>query len=243
MYAVWIGRTRYKKHTTLIAAIISIIVMIISAAAFSAGCWYVKDVWYDDDIEYQDDYKFLTFFGWLGLCVLANYLVYRLTRRKLAQAATEQAAAAAAGSSSLDGTSTNADEDFEAAKSRWRYQSGMFEPPESVCFAATELSKATAHVAVATVRSPFQKAGSALSRMRSNSFAASPSHHNNTNRSRTSSNDSTGSSSNFGSPVRSPRYLTERDNTTSSANRPRFNTDATAASSSSTMVSSSHHNY
>ena len=116
MYAVWIGRTRYKKHTTLIAAIISIIVMISSAAAFSAGCWYVKDVWYDDDIEYQDEYKFLTFFGWLALCVFANYLVYRLTRRKLAQAATEQAAAAAA--AVADGTSTNADEDFQAAKYR-----------------------------------------------------------------------------------------------------------------------------
>ncbi|KAG7373343.1 hypothetical protein IV203_034067 [Nitzschia inconspicua] len=162
-WAVYFGRTTFKKHTTLIAFVFSFVIMVSSAAAFSAGCWYIKEVWYTNDVGYQEEYTLLTFFGWLFLCMLANFLYYRLTKRKLKKA------------NSVDRTSTtdSASSDYGAGacdvKSTWRYQSQIFQPPESVCCAATELSKATASIAVATMRSPFKKAGSTLSRMRANS--------------------------------------------------------------------------
>jgi len=235
VWAVWIGRTRFKEHTTLIAAVMSSIIMISSAAAFSAGCWYIKEVWYEEDIGYQDEYTLITFFGWLALCVLANYLLYRLTRRKLAQAVT--AAVSTDGNSTTGGSLARAD--LDAAKSLWRYQPQVFQPPDSVCCAATELSKATAHVAVATVRSPFQRAGSALSRIRTHSCADSP-RRDQSRRSRVSS-EGGNSHFSFDSPISSPPSVEDGDSFMTS-NRARTNTEATVVSTASATSSLNHSN-
>ncbi|KAL3920448.1 MAG: hypothetical protein SGILL_003259 [Bacillariaceae sp.] len=165
VWAVWIGRTRYKNHTALIAIIFSLAIMVSGAAAFSAGCWYIKEVWYEEDVGFREEYTLLTFFGWLAINILFNYLVYRLTRRKLAA---HDGNSTTGGGASLTITKAEMDD----AKSTWRYQSHIFEPPDSVCFAASELSKATAQVAVGAVRSPFKKAGSTLSRMRTSSYGS-----------------------------------------------------------------------
>jgi multidrug transporter EmrE-like cation transporter len=166
VWAVYIGRTKFKHHKTLIAFVSSFIIMVSSAAAFSAGCWYIKEVWYEEDIGYQEEYTLITFFGWLALVMGANFLYYGLTRRKLKAARTD-------GNSTIVGAASAAvAADADDARSTWRYQSQVFQPPESVCFAATKLSKATAHVAVATVSSPFKRAGSTLSRIRANSFGS-----------------------------------------------------------------------
>jgi hypothetical protein len=166
IWAVYVGRTTYKNHTALIAFVFSFVIMVSSAAAFSAGCWYIKEMWYEEDIGYQEEYTLITFFGWLSLCVIANVLCYRLTKRKLKAAATDGNSTIGAGSSAID-------VEMNDVRSNWRYKSQVFQPPESVCFAATELSKATARVAVDTVRSPFIRAGSTLSRMRTRSSGSS----------------------------------------------------------------------
>jgi hypothetical protein len=163
IWAVYAGRTTYKNHTTLIAFVFSFVIMVSSAAVFSAGCWYIKEMWYEDDIGFQDEYTLITFFGWLFLCVIANGLYYRLTRRKLMAAATTD------GNSTVGVASSAIDVDNDGAKSTWRYKAQVFQPPENVCVAATALSKATARVAVDTVRSPFISAGTTLFRMRTRS--------------------------------------------------------------------------
>jgi hypothetical protein len=197
-------------------------------------------VWYDnEDVGYNDDeYTLLTFFGWLGLCLAANVLHYRLTRRKIAQAVTGGGAAAAAlsigGNSTVGGSVGTADVD--AAKSSWRFQSQVFQPPENVCFAATELSKATAHVMVATVRSPFQSAGSTLSRIRSNASVSSLYRGLNSPTTAVDNGDNH-QTGNDHTPISvSPR--SNRDINNSSSNRARINTEATVVSTASVVSSS-----
>ena len=165
VWLVWLGQTRYKKRRRLIAFLGSSTIAVASAAAFAAGCWYVKEVWYEgQDVGYQDDWTWFVFFGWLSLCMCANYVYYRLTRRKLAAAVANVSAPAAsaagtenrnidANNSTAEGTAAGDNAQHEDdAKSTWRYQAKLFEPPESLCGAASELSKATTTAAVSGIK-------------------------------------------------------------------------------------------
>jgi hypothetical protein len=114
-----------------------------SAVAFSAGCYYIKVVWFsEEDIGYSsEELTSSAFFGWLLLCAMLHAIHYRLTRRKLSEAMDATGTVSESGSAGP-----------EEAKRGWRYQSQIFQPPDNIGFAAKELTKATAHAAVATVR-------------------------------------------------------------------------------------------
>merc|ERR1719162_1436798 len=101
--------------------------------AFTAGCWYVKEVWLDNT-EYIDEYGARTFFVWLAICLLAHFVYYRLTQRKLAEAKASRPDATVADDPSEAPS-------MESMKGKWRYKSQVFEPPKSINCVATELTR------------------------------------------------------------------------------------------------------
>ena len=112
--------------------------MVSSAAAFSAGCWYVKVVWHDNQ-NYSKEYVAATFMVWLIMCVMAHTVDYRLTQRKLAEAVLK----AKVGVEGDDTVVADASENLsiDSGRGEWRYQSQVFQPPKSINWVATELSR------------------------------------------------------------------------------------------------------
>ena len=163
VYFVWFGHTKLNYRTRKkMAIVLSLVIALSSAAAFSAGCWYIKEVWQGNDL-YSGDYATATYFVWLALCLFAHGVYYRLTVRKLAEAKALRArtVATTATSSPTTTASTNnipcehtvvgddseaasstmrreEEDDFESSmKGEWRYNSQVFQPPKSVHCVAT----------------------------------------------------------------------------------------------------------
>ena len=150
VYFVWLGHTKLNYRTRKrMAIVLSLVVALSSAVAFSAGCWYIREVWQGNDL-YSGEYSTATFFVWLALCLFAHGVYYRLTVRKLAEAKALRArtVATTATSSPPPASSTNniacehtvvgdaseeEEDDFESSmKGEWRYNSQVFQPPKSV---------------------------------------------------------------------------------------------------------------
>jgi len=163
VYFLWLGHTKLNYRTRKkMAIVLSLVIALSSAAAFSAGCWYIKEVWQGNDL-YSGDYATATYFVWLALCLFAHGVYYRLTVRKLAEAKALRArtVATTATSSPTTTASTNnipcehtvvgddseaasstmrreEEDDFESSmKGEWRYNSQVFQPPKSVHCVAT----------------------------------------------------------------------------------------------------------
>lgn len=134
VYLVWIGHTQlnYRNRRSMAIAL-SLVIALSSAMAFTAGCWYVKEVWLDNT-EYIDEYGARTFFVWLAICLLAHFVYYRLTQRKLAEAKASRPDATVADDPSEAPS-------MESMKGKWRYKSQVFEPPKSINCVATELTR------------------------------------------------------------------------------------------------------
>ncbi len=125
------------KQRTKLAIVLSVGIALSSAAAFSAGCWYVKEVWLDFEGDARE-YAILTFFVWLGVCLLIHALSVRLTRRKLAEARVAK--------DELHRQRSNDMDTVEASEAlsepwEWRYTSQVFQPPKSINCMAMELSR------------------------------------------------------------------------------------------------------
>ena len=93
VYCIWLGHTKLNfKKRTKIAIVLSVVISMSSAAAFSAGCWYLKTVWYSDSNQTDQNevvvhcYAAVTFVVWLVFCGIAHWICYRLTKHKLAEA-------------------------------------------------------------------------------------------------------------------------------------------------------------
>eukprot|EP00531_Pseudo-nitzschia_arenysensis_P009557 CAMPEP_0116128384 /NCGR_PEP_ID=MMETSP0329-20121206/7333_1 /TAXON_ID=697910 /ORGANISM="Pseudo-nitzschia arenysensis, Strain B593" /LENGTH=697 /DNA_ID=CAMNT_0003622523 /DNA_START=139 /DNA_END=2229 /DNA_ORIENTATION=+ len=138
VYFMWLGHTKLNhKQRTKLAIFLSVGIAFSSAAAFSAGCWYVKEVW----LEYEGDtrdYAILTFFAWFGVCLLIHALLVRLTWRKLAEARVAKEDLQRQRSNDVD--TVDASEALTEPE-EWRYTSQVFQPPKSINCMATELSK------------------------------------------------------------------------------------------------------
>jgi hypothetical protein len=147
VYFVWLGHTKLNYRTRKRMAIaLSLVIALSSAAAFSVGCWYMKEVWQGNDL-YSGEYATATFFVWLALCLSAHGVYYRLTLRKLAEAK-----ALRAGGTTTTTTTTNPTHEHDTVvgdalesassmrreevvessmKGEWRYNSQVFQPPKS----------------------------------------------------------------------------------------------------------------
>jgi hypothetical protein len=87
VYFVWLSHTKLNyKQRTYLAILLSLIIVLSSSAAFSAGCWYVKEVWYGYE-EYTNEYTVSTFLVWTCILCFAHYVYYKLTQRKLVETA------------------------------------------------------------------------------------------------------------------------------------------------------------
>jgi hypothetical protein len=145
VYCVWLGHTKLSyKNRTRFAALLSSLITLTSAAAFSAGCWYVKEVWHDNT-EFTDEYTTATFFVWLLLCLVVHAMLCRLTQRKLAEAAkTKLLGTIALAMNITDETEVEVESEEvnicpESVKGEWRYRKQVFQPPRSISYVAGEL--------------------------------------------------------------------------------------------------------
>ena len=135
---MWLGHTKFNhKQRTKLAIFLSLGIALSSAAAFSAGCWYIKEVWLDDDSNTRE-YAVITFFSWFGLCLWIHAILVRLTRRKLNEAkfAKEELQKERTNdSNTVDATLTPSEQ------GEWRFTSQVFQPPKSINCMAMELSR------------------------------------------------------------------------------------------------------
>jgi len=138
VYFMWLGHTTLNhKQRKALAIVLSLGIALSSAAAFSAGCWYIKEVWLDYEGDAKD-YATATFFGWFGVCLLVHALWVRLTWRKLAEAKVAKEELRRQRSDDVD---TVDDTESPSEPGEWRYTSQVFQPPKSINCMAMELSR------------------------------------------------------------------------------------------------------
>jgi len=172
VYFVWMSHTHLQyQQRSLVALILSTLLALSSSAAFSAGCWYVKEVWHNNQ-DYTNEYTILTFFAWTVLEFITHIIYYRLTQRKIIEqtlttttstvatsaigvvgadvgvAATATVAATidvdvdVAGGANNNRGCMGLSEEVQKVKGEWRYgQSQIFQPPKGIHSVAAELSQ------------------------------------------------------------------------------------------------------
>ena len=132
VYFVWLGHKLNYRNRTRITILLSLVIALASALAFSFGCMFVKTVWLNNN-EYTGEHFVFTFFAWLALCALAHAICYRLTKRKLAEAKASR-------DDTPDDTVVEDPSDILSASRRdelkmtgdWRYKKQFFKPPQSI---------------------------------------------------------------------------------------------------------------
>jgi len=107
---VYVGRTKMKQWKRSISISLAVALVICSAVAFGAGCWYIQSVWDPNaDIDSQDVLWLVTFFAWLCVGLLLHIAVWRYTRRHalMEEAALLESTSSSDGVAALQGSGTS----------------------------------------------------------------------------------------------------------------------------------------